>query len=472
MDVSVIHRETGSISKTIEVLKSLPSTGRTRTTAVKSRTRKHEKGIGSNLKEIIAREMPGVMTCGVCRDLIEELNQKTPEQVREDIDNIVSDIFSRSETQAPKLWQRLAVKLDKAAHEALPAVHLATMKMLHGEPIDTTETEHRIRTWVLEAVETAEKAAKPPPRKTGRLRQGRSFGSAFRSDGSQPRFVSSEQFQRDIKTLVGMLPHDLDGIAGVARSGLSAATMVSMYLQLPLLAIRQTKGDVIAAGNGWRLGGQHHVNPRGNKIAIIDDTVMTGNSLRALEPIVAQQFDNVVTAAVYVNPLAVKKPDIWASDLGWPHLLEWNMFNSVLSPSLALDFDGILCQNCRLEDDDDGARYLEFIRNAKPLYTPRKCAVPLVVTARIEKYREPTLQWLQRHRIAVNSLVMHPADTLAKRNQDDICAYKAKHFKAWANNHRGSPGPAAFVESEDWQAKQIAARSGRMVICPATAKVY
>ncbi len=55
-----------------------------------------------------------------------------------------------------------------------------------------------------------------------------------------------------------------------------------MYLHLPMLTIRQTAGDVLPTGNGWRLGGSKHVDPSTEKIAIIDDTCMTGNSLKAI----------------------------------------------------------------------------------------------------------------------------------------------------------------------------------------------
>lgn len=296
--------------------------------------------------------------------------------------------------------------------------------------------------------------------------------SAWRQTG-QAQFVSAQQLQTDIKTLVSKIPGDVTAIAGVARSGLSVATMVAMYLHLPILTIRQTMGDVQPTGNGWRLGGNKHIDPKTERVLVVDDTVMTGNSLRAIEPLVKQQFGpNTQTAAVYVNPGAKKKPDIWAVDLGWPHLLEWNLFNSILSPNMATDFDGVICHDCSVGQDDDGAGYLDFIRNAKPLYLSRKVPIPLIVTARIEKYRAETEDWLRRHGVRFDRLVMHPANTLRERMRDDIAAYKARHFGEWARKHKPKPPPVGFIESDDRQARRIASISGRMVICPATAAVY
>jgi orotate phosphoribosyltransferase len=284
--------------------------------------------------------------------------------------------------------------------------------------------------------------------------------------------VKSSQFQQDLLNLIAKIPPDITAIAGVARSGLSAATMLSMYLHLPMITIRQTMGDIVDTGNGWRLGGSKHVNPYQGKILVVDDTVMTGNSLRAIRPLVNEKIGQAVYAAVYVNPRATLKPDIWAVDLPWPHILEWNVFKSILSPSVAMDFDGILCHDCPPGSDDDGLKYLDFIRNAKPLYVPRRVPVPLIVTARIERYRSETEDWLRRHGIRWHRLVMHPAATLAERRRDDIPAYKARHYAEWASKHRATPGPIIFMESEDRQAREIARHSRLMVVCPHTAGVY
>jgi len=318
------------------------------------------------------------------------------------------------------------------------------------------------------------RASRPTPRANRPVRSTshRGIRSAFVAGSGPTRFIRSSQFQFDILNLIAKIPPDITAIAGVARSGLSAATMLSMYLHLPMVTIRQTMNDVVQTGNGWRLGGSKHVNPRTEKILVVDDTVMTGNSLKAIKPLIDREFGNAVYAAVYVNPKALLKPDIWSVDLPWPHILEWNVFNSILSPSAAMDFDGILCHDCPPGSDDDGPKYLDFIRNAMPLYMPRRCPIPLIVTARIEKYRADTEEWLRRYGIRWNRLVMHPAATLAERRRDNIAAYKARHYSAWAAKHKATPGPIIFFESEDGQAREIAKLSKLLTICPHTAGCY
>ena len=287
-----------------------------------------------------------------------------------------------------------------------------------------------------------------------------------------PRYITLEKLQTDIRSLVPKIPSDITAVVGVARSGMNVATVMSMLLHKPLYAIRQTDNDVICVGNGWRLGGAKRQQvPRG-KVVIIDDTVMTGNSLRAIDHIIKANFDEAITAAVYVNPFATKKPDIHSAFLNWPHLLEWNLFNSVLSPNVACDFDGILCEDCKPGQDDDGERYRDFILNARPLYTPRRVPIPMVVTARIEKYRKETQVWLNRHGIIVHKLIMFPANTLKERQRQDIAEWKAKTFARWNNLHKPVPPPNLFIESDNAQAKRISELSGLMTICPASGKVY
>jgi orotate phosphoribosyltransferase len=300
-----------------------------------------------------------------------------------------------------------------------------------------------------------------------------SHRSAFTALYRDTSFITVTDLASDSVKLANMLPPDVQAIVGVARSGITPANIIATMLHLPLLAIRQTKGDVVQVGNGWRMGGSEHIGTdKKAKVAIIDDTSMTGNSFKAIKPIAEQHFEEYVTGCLYVNPLSNMKPDLWVHDLPWPHLLEWNLFNSVLSPNCAVDFDGILCHDCAGWQDDDGENYRGFIDNAVPKYVVRKAVVPMIVTARIEKYRERTQAWLDRHNIRCNRLVMHPAASLRERQRDDIAAFKARHFEAWAKSHHARPRPSMFIESDDNQAKRIAELTGRLVVCPSSAKCY
>jgi len=425
-------------------------------------------GPGSELLEIYRQAK--VPHCDACDLLAKKMNGWKVEGCREHFKEIVDEIVPRAliwiadkqpwmTKLTPKIVLEAGVRL-KLSSDVTKAINKAE-KTIESKQAAAVKRRTRLRTH----------SSKSGGCSSCGGGKNRSFTSAFKAQG-KPIFVKSSQQQEDIKILMSKIPHDVTAIAGVARSGMSVATMISMYLHLPLLTIRQNSGDIQATGNGWRLGEKKHVDPKTDKVLIIDDTVMTGNSLKAIAPLVQREFGNSMSGAVYVNPLAKVKPDIWAVNLAWPHLLEWNLFNSVLSPNMATDFDGVLCHDCPPEQDDDGKKYIDFIENAKPLYISRKATIPLIVTARTEKYRPQTEAWLKKWGISFRKLVMHPAKTLAERNRDDIPAYKAKHFQAWAKTHRASPPPLGFIESDDRQAKRIAKLTGLMVISPHAGKVY
>lgn len=283
------------------------------------------------------------------------------------------------------------------------------------------------------------------------------------------KYVPTTQLAVDVAKLIPKLPRNVVSVTGVARSGVAPAALLSMMLHIPLYILRQSEKDRVPAGCGWRL--HEHKEKKGVNL-VIDDTAMTGRSLSLVKDVLKDEKGEFLYATVYTNPKATLKPDVWAVDLPWPHLLEWNLFNSVMSPSLAYDFDGILCEDCKPIDDDDGDRYIKFINTAKPKYLPRKVSIPLIVTARIEKYRKITTEWLRKWNIRCDKLVMHPAATLEERNQDNIPKYKADHFLEWANKGRFDLCPPIFIESCDHQAEAIAAYSGKAVICPTTGKVY
>ena len=418
---------------------------------------------GDTLAAIIARETGEQVDCTGCQNEIASLNVMTREQVMAQIDAIAYRIRSRAQTVARTWWQRWGAALAPGL------------------------VEGKIKEWIIEALDAT---PQPEPRRPGRQYKQRPQPNipprntrrtlpsrprpqrrrgAFAMGTDRPRWVSAAQFATDVRDFAARVPSDITAIAGVARSGLSPATMLSMYLHLPLLAIRQTLNDVIEAGNGWRLGGSSHIRPQG-KVLIVDDTCMTGNSFRQVLPIM-RGWD-AMTAAFYCIPAVSLKPDMWQAELQWPHMLEWNIFNSVLSPNMALDFDGILCHDPERWQDDDGENYRQFILNAKPLYLPRKAPVPLIVTARIERYRAETMEWLTRHRIRVNQLIMHPAHSTRERERDNVAAYKARHFAAWAKVHRPRPAPLMFVESDPRQAERIFHLTGHMTVCPATSGVW
>lgn len=263
--------------------------------------------------------------------------------------------------------------------------------------------------------------------------------------------------------LMAQLPSDVDAVVGMARSGLMPGSLVASHLHLPLYAASEER--ITPVGGGWRSTRLHAEKRR--HVILLDDTCCTGRSMGAVLPWVRVAFPGalVETAAVYATPETAFTLNYRVVILPNPHYLEWNFFNSGFITTSAFDMDGILCDDVPPEDDDDGERYVQAIRTARPRYLPRRQPVSLIVTARLEKYRALTTEWLERHGIAAVRLHMGPWPTLTERSQPGaIVRWKAQQY--------AESSLLVFVESDPRQAEPIALLSGKPVLCPAAGRVF
>lgn len=374
-------------------------------------------------------------------------------------------------------WGKLgcANRLDEIVGEILPRAREwveGNRPLLHGF-LSLVKLEDRalrvaIRGKVQKAIEQTPDS-RPAPRKARPFPTGKNWARAFKPGKGTPPYVTSEDLVRDTLSLIPRLPPNITAVYGSARSGLVPATLLAEMLHLPLNVVRNRQGDTVPASHGWRL--LEGVPKRPGKILVVDDTVMTGNSLLRVKQLLGDIPGQKIFSTIYCNPESVTKPDLWARDLPWPHLLEWNLFNSVLLDSFALDFDGILCHDCPVQDDDDGERYLQFLREVPPLHLVRKRPIRLIVTARLEKYRTETLEWLARWRIGAKQLVMGPWHTKAERMRHDIAGWKAEQIKRFLRRSGGIK-PKMFIESDPRQAERIAKLTGGLVVCPAARRCF
>jgi uncharacterized HAD superfamily protein len=148
-----------------------------------------------------------------------------------------------------------------------------------------------------------------------------------------------------------------------------------------------------------------------------------------------------------------------------PHLFEWNLFNCRFTERVAFDIDGVLCEEWQGSDEEEGDEYQDFLMNACPKWLPRRSRVPLIVSARLEKHRAATCEWLKRHKIGFEQLILGPWTNVADRRQN----YDAGEFKGQAYA-RSSCG--LFIESDERQAEAIWATSGKLVLCPTAGRVF
>jgi hypothetical protein len=239
--------------------------------------------------------------------------------------------------------------------------------------------------------------------------------------------------------------------------------LIACMRHLPLFACRlgwsHASAAIVDVGNGWRLRDQARSAYR--TVLLVDDTAWHGVSMAEASEMVGRAFPGaeVLRVAIYATTQSQERLDAWACTYDGVHYLQWNLFNSGHADRLATDFDGILCPDFTAEQDDDGPGYLAALRARPALQTPRRRPLPAIITARLEKYREPTLAWLARYGIRCRKLVMGPWGSQAERSRSDVAAWKAEQFLA--------TGLDLFVESDPRQARRIRELTGKRVLCPA-----
>jgi hypoxanthine phosphoribosyltransferase len=270
-------------------------------------------------------------------------------------------------------------------------------------------------------------------------------------------FVTTRTLLDDARRLLPSLI-GVDLIVGVARSGLLPAGVLAYDLHRPLWSVSPSAG-LLDVGHGVRLDGQAREVRR---IAVVDDTTARGVAMREASGIVRERFPDaeLVRAVVYAHPHGMGEVDIAVREYPGLHYLEWNWCNAGHGVKCGFDFDGIICH-----DLEDGPDYVRRITEAPPLYLPRRHPIPLIVTARPESVRAETLDWLDRHGLTCERLVMRDWDW----NGSEWDGARVARFKA---DHFGRSGLPMFAESDPGQAATIAEITGKVVLCPAAGRVF
>jgi uncharacterized HAD superfamily protein len=275
-------------------------------------------------------------------------------------------------------------------------------------------------------------------------------------------YISLERLAADVRELVGQLPCDLAAVAGIPRSGMLPAAQIATILHLPLFALCQERG-LVALGQGLRLEKREL---HGGQLLVVDDSVFGGVALRGARDALRRHHPKTgaLLAALYPRPEAIGALDYYVRAIGEPHLFEWNLYNCNQTQRFGFDFDGVLCHDWP-GGDEEGEAYREFLRAARPRWLPRRRAVPLIVTARLEEHRGTTIAWLRRQGVRVDQLVMGPWSSAAERRRK----YDAGRFKGQA--YADSPC-TLFIESDERQAEAIFRHAQRPVLCPTTGRIF
>jgi uncharacterized HAD superfamily protein/adenine/guanine phosphoribosyltransferase-like PRPP-binding protein len=257
------------------------------------------------------------------------------------------------------------------------------------------------------------------------------------------------------------VPQDIEMIVGIPRSGLLAANLIALHLNLPLADL-----ETFIAGRNFMGGERLRFSKTAGKpvknVLVVDDSVYSGFAMRkAKERILNCGIRaNFVYACVFLNADARGEVDLFFELCPIPRIFEWNLMHDSIIENACFDIDGVLCRDPTEDENDDGPKYRQFLSTVPPLIVP---SVPIghLVTSRLEKYRDLTEAWMAKHGIKYGKLVMTDYPDKATRVRD------GKHGENKANYYRSTTS-LLFVESSLHQAKTIVQLTGKSVFCTET----
>lgn len=281
-------------------------------------------------------------------------------------------------------------------------------------------------------------------------------------------FVSWRDFHADIAEWERRLPQ-FDAVCGIPRSGLVPATYIALRRNIRLVPFDDLIRDPAGAISRASLRDTNPATvkkPAGNRLLLVDDSVSNaGVTLTAArQQLSGDSTLRISYGAVYSAGDKIPLDHVYRC-VPMPRIFAWNWFRNWRIRGVLCDLDGVICEDWKHRSErNEDAEFVQHMETVKPLYVP-EIPIAAIVTSRIERYRQQTVKWLEKHKIEYGSLVMHPAATPEeRRRRNDHAAQKAAVYAA-----SNSP---LFVESDARQAAQIFEITGRPVLCIDTMQMH
>lgn len=132
------------------------------------------------------------------------------------------------------------------------------------------------------------------------------------------QFISYADMARDIRAWAPKLPADISAVAGLPRSGLTAAHMLAAELNVP--AAMQIHGRYFRQSTGRPL------TKRSGRVLVVDDTSSVGTAMREARRQLAGM--PAYFGAVYARVMARPVLDVWHklhAEPDWLVVTQWNL---------------------------------------------------------------------------------------------------------------------------------------------------
>lgn len=257
-------------------------------------------------------------------------------------------------------------------------------------------------------------------------------------------------------------------VVGLPRSGLIPASIISTYLGWPLSTVEEFM-------NGLTYYGRKTDVVLHGRILLVDDMVHSGKQMNNALKHLMEKYPNLIVRFLSIYdayPNEPKHKRVLSPDLSLMQLerkddtsysFPWFMWKSKQSVHYATDMDGVLCRDCGRKENDDGDNYARFIVSAEQKFKPL-CPIGPIVTARLEKWRSLTEDWLADNGVEYERLIMGPWDSKAERGAHGVAQWKARVYAELPQK--------LYIESSVREAEIIATLSKKAVFCIDNQRFY
>jgi uncharacterized HAD superfamily protein/hypoxanthine phosphoribosyltransferase len=280
-------------------------------------------------------------------------------------------------------------------------------------------------------------------------------------------FLSFGNLSAKISEGIDRIPLGIEMVVGIPRSGMIPAYMIGLYRNISVLDLPSFLSDKTAEQGLRKFGSERKSAMQASWILLVDDSISTGRAMReAVDKIKASGYTGkVTTCAAVAEPSRHHYVDIHFCEMPNPRLFEWNAFHRPgIVEEACFDLDGVLCVDPTDDENDDGARYVEFLQHARPRFRPT-LKIGDIVSARLEKYRGLTEKWLLDNNIQYRRL--HLLDLPSARDRMRLNAYCPHKAKVYSES-----GASIFFESDPSQAGEIARLTSKPVLCTDEMRMY
>ena len=136
-------------------------------------------------------------------------------------------------------------------------------------------------------------------------------------------FITFDMLNKLLIHNLHKIPHDIDVVVGVPRSGLILANMLACYLNKPLTNVAGViAGKLFDAGNSKSKDGWARDFSTVKKILVVEDSVASGNSINQVKNRLALINVEKIYLAAFVEPMATSFVDLFFAVVPQPRMFE------------------------------------------------------------------------------------------------------------------------------------------------------